>query len=262
MRRGTHGGGVILAAMLATATVHADTGGDATIGEEYRTVWQRLVDTHVDVGESETRVERSADLARAWDLMGTVVASTLAQRAGRIAGRDRRGTGRLNPEDRVGPCEGDEFSGDLFCRLQRFVIAADVLPLGGDPPVVAVALRYSYFGRLLVVSRTASRRRSRWSDAAALHALPDATSGAATVLRVQPLRRLADQLLRRRTLSVWRWDGRAGDSARRSWLRRAPILGCTDDRALGSRASTDAAAGSSSTRVADATCSPRAPGAS
>jgi len=161
--------------VFAATTTSAAPRGEEAIRAEYGAVWQRLVDTHIDVGETETRVERSDDLGRAWELMGDLVASTLARRPNATPADVAAALDALNPEDRVGPCPEDEL-GDVFCRLARFVIGARVLPLGGEPAVVAVAIDYSYFGRLLVVSREGiltSRKIHRRSE---IRGLPDATT--------------------------------------------------------------------------------------
>jgi hypothetical protein len=113
---------------------NAASGGDDAIGVEYRAVWQRLVDTHVDVGDSATRVERSDDLARAWQLMGAAVASTLVRHPEASPADVVAALEALNPENPVATCDSNEDFGADIRKLATPAAAATLAGLMTDSP--------------------------------------------------------------------------------------------------------------------------------
>src|SRR5258705_13454571 len=171
-------------ALFAIALLAAPAAG-RTIDEIRRdsaTTWARLVALDVHGGRDVDAIEASDDLARAWELMGEFVAATLRVHPDATARELRDALRSLDAEDRVAVCKPkDEDVEDIpiFCELAHFGIEPDVLALSSAPHAVfALAVSYSYFGRLLVVSGdgvVASRKVHRRGE---IRALPDGAGGA------------------------------------------------------------------------------------
>ena len=173
------------AAMVATTAFAAGRFSGRTpdeIRRDYATTWARLVALDVQSGSDLDAVEASDDVGRAWDLMAEMASATLRANPAANSQDVRNALRSLDVEDRVATCrrpDADVEDFPIFCELARFGVEADALALSPPPHAVfAIAVSYSYFGRLLVVSDEevlASRRIHRRGE---IRVLPDGAGGA------------------------------------------------------------------------------------
>ena len=175
-------------------------------------VWNELLATHVDVGKSERAVASSEALARAWIVMGDLLAASLRANPRSTAIDVHDVLVSLNPEDVGVACRGADPTGEefeIFCRLARFSIETDVLDLAGRPkPVFALAVRYSYFGRLLVVSADGVASSENIGRCGAFTRLPDARDGQKRFAIDSHCNDWPTSRCGGGRFNVWQWDGR------------------------------------------------------
>jgi hypothetical protein len=221
--------------MLAGSTAGAGPRDASGVRAEYVQVWTRLVAAKVDVGEKEAAVRASDDLRRAWELMGEWVAAALRRRLVATADDLRAELRALNPEDPRAACDStsedevEHYMDELFCFLARFFIEADVLEIEPAPrSVFAIAVRYSYFGRLLVVAPDGLAASEEIGRCSVLRPLPSATRGQPRFYAYSRCDDWPTSCCGGGHLSIWTWDGRsAAAMVRGSFNASRP--GCSDD---------------------------------
>jgi hypothetical protein len=226
--------------LVAASPSGANPRDASAVRAEYVEVWTRLVAAKIDVGEMQAAVAASDDLRRAWALMGERLTIALRRRPSATADELRAELRSLNPEDTVAVCESsssDEFeryAGEVFCSLARFAIDADVLEIEPTPrSVFAVAVRYSYFGRLLVVSPAGLATSEDIGRCGVLHSLPSAAAGHRRFYAYSRCDDWPTSCCGGGDLSLWTWDGRSAVAAVRGTFN-ASRPGCSNDPRNGS----------------------------